>query len=194
MNRRSLALALTLVALNSEAYELKGLRLGMTPEELYGAAPEFQAAMTQAPELNSCVTDGNFRRCDISIMSYAMMKPFDAQYSTLADLPVARWTLSFLDGRLAIIEATVRPRIAPREVVEPLIEKYGKPASRETKPFLTREGRREPRDLALWRSGPERLIVDASSQFGSVRIESEPGKRAEDAWYKNNTKKRAKDL
>jgi hypothetical protein len=89
--------------------EIKGLRLGMTPEQVNALHPQLQCS----PGSDECFLD-----------TTTVSKEFELR--ALGGFDVRKWELHFVDGKLAKLGAVLFER-HDDELAAALAEKYGKP-------------------------------------------------------------------
>lgn len=179
--RTWVALILGLISLNANALELKGVRLGMTFEELQTAFPAGQLSPGR-PNLNgmSCLLANTF--CTVNVGTVAGIE------SVLQ--------VSLSDGRVA---DAYMGKLSPSEfqgVVKALQEKFGKPSSTSQGIVQNRMGGKFDNPSFVW-SFPEGKLFATKFMPGAPTLDISQVEISSSSWIAEKEAKqkaRASDL
>ena len=157
----------------SADFDIKGVRIGMTKEELGAAHPGLDCGV-------------------ICYHADTLSSRHAKTLETLAGVHVKTWWFKFApDGKLTSSSAILRSSSGP-VVTSAFIEKFGKPTAVETAEFKTAAGYRGPKQTTSWADGD--TVVTVSYPYGKitemkVEIYSKAQREAEIEAFKSKSKK-----
>lgn len=188
--------------------EVKELRLGMNTTEVDAIVPGFSKTCGKNQQLNvircthtipivptyvdvmlKTTTEETIKRLQAQADAYPKLKTF-------ADAPVKNFTVQKRDDMVASISLSLN-NSSWLIVTQALMEKYGKPFSKESGTVQNRAGATFDQEKIIWRNGDQYVVAEKrTSQLDtmSIGLRSDKGDSETVEAVKDIVKKGAKDL
>lgn len=140
-------LSLLVISANCQELVLKGIKLGMTFDQVAALHPELKC-----PPIEVCMIPG---------------KHTVATMRTFAGSNVEKWVLDFRDGGKLGVASLYLETSAASAITRALTDKFGKPEKTEETEFKTQGGLKTTQLSTTW--GKPEAFLQVKSRYGNIR-------------------------